>query len=310
MIFTVTLNPAVDKTVVIPDFKAGTVNRIQCIRQDAGGKGLNVSKCLEAMNEPSTAVQLSGGSSGQYIEDFIMKHPLIQPLVTHVEGDTRTNLKIIDPLNHSNTDINEPGPLITEQNYSLFKDTLFSNIKEGDCLILAGSIPKGLPDMVYEELIRFANAQKVKTFLDADGEGFLKGVLAHPYLIKPNIDELSSYCGQTLSSDEDVIDAALKLIHQGIQKVMVSMGDNGAIYVDADHCYRAFCPKVDVASTVGAGDSMVAALAYCESQKRSALDACRLAVAFGSASVTMGGTQVPPLDTVNSLYGQVKIMEV
>ena len=309
MIFTVTLNPAIDKTVVIEDFRTGGVNRIRSVRQDVGGKGINVSKCLKSLGCDSTAAAFWGGGTGALGMDFL-KEQGIGTLTVRVEEDTRTNLKIIDPVRQENTDINEPGPVISEEAVRQFLALLDGAIVPGDILILSGSIPRGCHSGIYRDLILRYQKKGAKVYLDADGESFRLGITAAPALIKPNIDELNRYLGTTLTGVEEIAAAAREFLNMGIGEVVVSLGKDGALLVKKGLCLHGEGLNVPVRSTVGAGDSMVAALACGEQKGLSDEARLRLAIAISAASVMCSGTQAPDPETIETLYHQVTIREV
>lgn len=305
MIHTLTLNPALDKTVVIPDFRADTVNRIQSLRLDPGGKGINVSKVICKMGGISRATALLGGSTGHIIREMLEAEGIEVDAVS-VFGQTRTNLKIIDPESKTNTDINEPGLALTpEQTEDIFRH-FTAQLKEGDLAVLAGSVPAGVPHDIYARYIRSCRDRGVKVFLDADGPLFAEGVQAAPYLIKPNQDELSRYMGTPLTTLEEIQAAARKLLDLGISKVVVSMGGNGALYVSCDACLYAPALSVPVGSTVGAGDSVVAALALAEERGLTPEQTLALATATGAANVMSSGTQAADAAQVEALLPQVR----
>ena len=204
MIYTVTLNPAVDKTVMIPNFTSGAVNRIQKIRIDAGGKGINVSKCLQRLGLDSTVCAILGGNSGNRILSTVKEMGLTVLAVT-VDGETRTNLKIVDTERHENTDINEPGPAVGEDTLLELGERIAQGITAGDILILSGSLPKGVQPSLYGDWIRYFAALGVTVILDADGEPMRLGVQAKPGLIKPNDLELSRLVGKPLETEEIVV---------------------------------------------------------------------------------------------------------
>lgn len=305
MIHTLTLNPALDKTVVIPDFQVDTVNRIVSLRLDPGGKGINVSKVIQKMGGVSQATALLGGSTGQQIRDMLEQQGIIIDCVK-AAGQTRTNLKIIDPQRKTNTDINEPGcTLSPEQNADIFSRFL-RKVQPGDIVVLAGSVPAGSPDDLYAQYVIACRQLGVKVFLDADGALFAKGVQACPYLIKPNLDELSRLVGHSLKSPEDIKAAAIPLVKSGIRKIVVSMGGQGAMYVTKEICLYAPALSVPVGSTVGAGDSVVAALALAEELQLSAEKSLALAVAAGAANVMCSGTQAADMKQVQTLLPKVQ----
>lgn len=304
MIHTLTLNPALDKTVVIPHFQTDTVNRIRTLRLDPGGKGINVSKVIRKMGGISLATALLGGSTGRQIQEML-EHEGIEVDVISVPEQTRTNLKIIDPETKTNTDINESGqPLTPEQTEAAFRH-FTEQLQEGDLAVLAGSVPAGVPHDIYARYIRVCRDRGVKVFLDADGALFAEGVQAAPYLIKPNQDELSRFVGTPLTTLEEIRGAADFLLARGITKVVVSMGGRGALYVTRETCLYAPALSVPVGSTVGAGDSVVAALALAEEQRLSPEQTLALATATGAANVMCSGTQAADLAQIEALLPQV-----
>ena len=309
MIYTITLNPAMDKTVVIENFAAGAVNRIKTARVDVGGKGINVSKCLKSLGCETTAAAFWGGAAGQRGIDFLRENG-ISALTVQVAEDTRTNLKIIDPIRHENTDINEPGPTVTAENLAELMEKLDENIAPGDILILSGSIPRGCPNAIYRDMITRYQARGARVYLDADGENFRQGITAAPTLIKPNIDELNRHLNANLTETSEIAAAAREFLKLGIEEVVVSLGGDGALLVKAGRCLKADGLKVPVQSTVGAGDSMVAALACGTEKGLSDEQRLKLAIAISAASVMCSGTQAPDAETIEKLYHQVMIQEV
>ena len=309
VICTVTLNPAVDKTVVIPDFSVGVVNRIQDVRIDAGGKGINVSKCLKNLGMDSTVGTVLGGSSGTQVLT-LAKELGLNVLSVPVSGETRTNVKIVDTVRHENTDINEAGPEVPEEDLRNLRDSIASRITPGDLLILSGSLSKGAPATLYRQWVDFFKTLGAKVILDADGEPMRQGVLAKPCLIKPNDVELSGLAGEPLTTDRQLIAAGERLLRAGVGEVLISRAEKGAIYLSEEGTYQADGLRVSVLSTVGAGDAMVAAMAYGFVKNMSAPDRLRLATAMGAASVMCSGTQPPAAALVWELFEQVHIQEV
>ena len=220
MIYTVTLNPALDKTVEIPNLALDTVNRITKMRTDPGGKGINVSKVIAKLGGTSKAIGILAGNSGKAIQDALDSEGLAHNF-RFVPGETRTNLKVIDPENHTNTDINEPGievdaPELTALLYDLLKE-----LKRGDIVVLAGSLPKGAPKDTYYTWVESCKKAGAKVFLDADGELLAEGLKAAPYLVKPNNDELSRMMGRELKTLDELADAGQALIRREIGRAHV-----------------------------------------------------------------------------------------
>ncbi len=309
MIRTVCLNPALDKTVQVPDFKIDAVSRITESRIDAGGKGINVSKVIRELGGTSVAYALVAGAAGRKLEEGV-RAAGIDLVAQHIEGETRTNLKVVDSLNHTNTDINEPGPKVRQVDLDELLARLISDIEEGDTVVLAGSLPSGAPVDTYASWTAACKVAGARVFLDADGAVFNAAIEVGPTLVKPNDHELAQVVGRRLSDIHQIEEAAHELMEGGVGYVVVSMGGEGALFVAPDKTVRAHSPKVKVGSTVGAGDSVVAAIAYALDTGLSLEDTIRLSMATGAANVMQSGTQAAPRELVDSLINQVTMEEL
>lgn len=308
MIYTVTLNPAFDKTVTIPDFSANQVNRIQTMREDIGGKGINVSKCVAALGGESTAITILAGYSGKRMLSLLTREKhIIAKEFWLSQGETRTNLKVIDPVGHTNTDINEPGPVVDGETLRLMEAFLLSSVQAGDSIVLSGSLPKGVPPTLYRDLGAKCREKGARVFLDADREALAYGLECKPFLVKPNQAELSTLLKRPITTQRELLEAGDALREQYRTNVVISMGGDGALFLNGDEPLYISAPKVNVVSTVGAGDSMVAALAYGADMGLSWREQAKLAVACGTASVTNSGSQPPAPETVHALLKQVHI---
>lgn len=305
MIYTVTLNPALDKTVEIPGMALDTVNRITEMRTDPGGKGINVSKVIAKLGGESCAAGILGGGSGKMLEKLLEGEPFA-PRFRFVEGQTRTNLKIIDREGHTNTDINEPGLTVTDADLDALLHELLAELRPGDIVVLAGSLPKGAPQDTYRTWTAACKKAGARVFLDADGALLAEGLKAAPYLIKPNDDELSRLAGKKLETLEELTAEGRRLLERGIERVVISLGGRGALYLRKGSTIYAEGLKVPVGSTVGAGDSVVAALAYAEAQGLSEEEAVRLSTAAGAANVMCSGTQAAEREAVEALLPKVR----
>lgn len=305
MIYTVTLNPALDKTVEIESFTVDSVNRITAMRTDPGGKGINVSKVLGKLGGKSIAAGILGGATGKAILSALEDMGL-ETFFYFADGETRTNLKVVDKIRHTNTDINEPGLTVTEEFLNGLLRELLTKIAKDDIVVLSGSLPKGAPKNTYETWVKSCREAGAKTILDADGELLMEGLKASPYLIKPNNHELSRLVGRVLKTPAELEEAARRLMDEhGIEKVVVSMGGDGALYVTGDATIYAEGLKVTVGSTVGAGDSVVAALAYAEESGMSLEETVRLSTATGAANVMCSGTQAADYSVIEKLIPKV-----
>lgn len=309
MIITVTMNPAIDKTVEIDTLQAGGLNRIQRVEYDAGGKGINVSKTIHELGGESIAVGFLGGNAGKTIEHVLEDRGIKNDFIW-VEGETRTNTKVFEQ-NGAVTELNEPGPKITEAQIDELLKKLDEYAKEGNLIVLSGSIPAGVDRKIYARITELAHEKGAQVLMDADGDLFRNALEARPDIIKPNRVELEEYAGVDYRvSQEELLDMAKNLQEKGIHTVAVSMGKSGALFVKND--YEVRCPALSVKahSTVGAGDAMVAALAYAWDQQLNEEDTVKLCMAASAGAVTTIGTKPPERELVDTLMEQVIIEAV
>lgn len=306
MIYTVTLNPAIDKTVEIQSFTIDAVNRIVRIQKDPGGKGINVSKLIQSLGGFSTAYALLGGDTGAELQKMLSDCKFRIERIP-VEHATRINMKVVDPVLHTNTDINEPGCFPGTAALMQMEQSLRERLKESDILVLSGSVPPGVDKTLYRKLTQMGKEQGAKVFLDADGELFAHGIEAAPFLVKPNRHELEQYFGTAIDTFDKLAEAGRKLLNKGIDIVLISLGGDGALMCQENGCLYAEGISVPVASTVGAGDSMLAAFAYGIDSGMTYEESFRLSVAAGSAAVTCSGSQAPEAVLIHQLCGKVKV---
>lgn len=309
MIYTVTLNPALDKTVEIPSFTTDGVNRIASIRTDPGGKGINVSKVVAALGSTSRALGILGGSTGQMISEALSGLNMTCDFLP-VEGNTRINLKVVDPIAHTSTEINEPGVPVDPATLQSLLDHLLKLLRHDDIVVLAGSLPVNAPADTYRVWGDACREKGAKVILDSDGAGMVEGVKAKPFLIKPNSEELSHLMGRALDSQQELTAAARELLQTGVQKVIVSMGSRGMLHVLPEQTIFVPGLRVPVKDTVGAGDAVIAALAVAEERGLTLEETLRLSTAAGAASVMCTGTQTASLETIQQLMEQVTYREL
>lgn len=261
MIITLTMNPAIDKTAELATLQVGELNRLQNVMMDAGGKGINVSKTIKNLAGNSIAYGLIAGNSGSFIENELdqldIKHDFIR-----IKGNTRTNLKVLDK-DKILTELNESGPTPSSVDLELLKSKIFDKLNKDDILVISGSVPLNVPAHYYYDLIQLAHQKQAKVILDADGPLFKEGVKAKPMIIKPNKFELCQYYHVNEDiDDEEVVKLARKFISDGVEIVVVSMGCKGAIFVSETQAMKVNALRIKAHSSVGAGDAMVAAIAY------------------------------------------------
>ena len=309
MIVTVTMNPAIDKTVDIDALERGGLNRIQKVEYDAGGKGINVSKTIRELGGTSIAAGFLGGNAGRTIE-AVLNEKGIQNDFIWVDGETRTNTKVFEKSGEV-TELNEPGPQILEEQVEQLIKKLEGYADEHTLFIFAGSIPNRVEKDIYGKMIARVHARGAKALLDADGELFRRSLDAAPDIIKPNRVELEEYAGYDYrASVEELLTTARALKSKGIGTVAVSMGKSGAMLVRDG--YEVKCPALSVKahSTVGAGDAMVAALAYAWDKNLDDEQTVRLCIATSAGAVTTIGTKPPARKLVDELMKQVEIEKI
>ncbi len=309
MIITVTLNPALDKTASIKPLIPGGLNRIQQSELDAGGKGINVSKLIASLEGKSLATGFVGGGTGDALLSMLDKLSLVHNFIK-VQGSTRINLKLLDKQNGI-TEINDPGIVVTKAEESKLLTLLsdYTQQNSNSLFVLAGSMHAAAELSFYKKLTQNLKAQGARVFVDADGEAFAQALEAMPDFVKPNKEELLSYFNEdntkNISTDE-LIALCKQLINtKGIGMVALSLGHEGAIFVTATKCLVSPALKVKVSSTVGAGDSMVGAVAYAFEQGYNLEDTVRLAMACSAGAVTTEGTKAPSLEFIMTLREQV-----
>lgn len=305
MIVTVTMNPAIDKTVDVETFFHGGLNRVKHIIMDAGGKGINVSKTIKALGGDSIATGFLGGNNGDSIEKML-KGDKVNTEFVLVSGETRINTKIVEA-DGTVTELNEAGPEISEREISKLEEQLMKYAKEGTWFVLSGSIPAGVPKSIYGDIINKVHKKGAKVFLDADGELFTQSLEAKPDIIKPNRDELEKYIGADHSlTEEELLYVGEKLLEQGIGTVIISLGQEGALFLTKEQCIK--CPAISVAvhSTVGAGDALVAAFAYGMDKGLDFETCAKLGIATSAGAVSTEGTKPPTRQMVDELIQLVK----
>ena len=280
-VLTVTLNPCIDKTITVERFKYGGLNRAERVSSALAGKGINVSRVLEASGIEQTAT----GFMGDCFEKTDINARFVR-----AAGSVRTNIKLFDAESHITTEINEKGFEVSEDKLSEFEILYGELLNSCRIAVISGSMPKGVPSGFYARLISAAHEKHIKTILDCSGEPFALGLEAIPYAVKPNICELEEYFGEELDSDDKIISAAQRLCAIGIRLAAVSMGSGGAVFCSGGEVIRVKPFEADIKSTVGAGDSMVAAIAYCINSGFDLYHTATLATAMGTLTATLEGT--------------------
>ena len=289
MIATVTLNPALDKTMAIRGFAIGGTNRASIEQLDAGGKGINVAKAARQLGCPAMALGFLAGANGRWIADALQAMGVLCDF-EWVPGETRVNLKIKDPLTGTETEINEPGFPVGKDHVESLKRKVEEIAGQCSVMVFSGSLPPGVPPEIYAEFIRIARNRGARTILDTAGAALKYGIAAGPDLIKPNRAEAEEVLETRLDGEAALVGAAHRFLEMGARVVVLSLGADGALAVCGRERWRASSAPVTAASSIGAGDAMVAALAVAMTRSLGLEDALRLATAAGAASVATNGS--------------------
>lgn len=306
MIITVTMNPAVDKTVEVESFVQGSLNRIPIPIVDAGGKGINVSKTINALGGETIATGFLGKEGSDKILDILQKEGIEQDFVL-IEGITRTNMKIMEK-DGTLTEINEPGISVPSEKVQELLTKLESYASKDTVFVLAGSIPEGVGADIYARVTHMVKEKGAEVFVDADGALFRESIEAAPTMLKPNHRELAEYCGLSENiSEEQLITCGKQLLEKGVKYLAVSRGSQGALFLTKNQIIRCSGIPVEVHSTVGAGDAMVAALVCARDTGKSWEEAIKLAMAVSAGAVTTEGTNPPSQKHVEELLEQVYV---
>ena len=308
MITTICMNPCFDKTVEVDELKVGQVNRIRDARVDQGGKGINVAVVAERLGLDVQCIGIMGKDGSEELTALIekenLKHSFLQ-----IPGHVRTNTKIVSGSGKGVTELNEPGPMVDAANLNSFFELAKEKTQGSDMVVLTGSLPPGCPEGTYRDLLKILEGKKC--ILDTEGKELeLAAKGACPYLIKPNLKEMETTLGIELRTMRTIRDAALLFIRLGVQHAVVSMGEMGAMYVSADKTLFAPALRVEIKSTVGAGDAMIGGMLLGYSKEKDMARAFRYGIAAGAASVMTAGTQLIVKEDFERLLDMVKIQEV
>lgn len=259
MISTITLNPSIDRRYIVDNFEKDGIFRAKEIHQTAGGKGINVARVIKLLGEPVLTSGFIGGKSGEFILDELNRLEIKNDFV-HIKGETRSCIAILSN-DSSQTEILEPGPEILDEEMNIFLKKYREILKKTHIVCVSGSLPKRVPVDFYKDMISEAHRFNVKFILDTSGIGLKEGIKALPYLIKPNKEELENLLNTKLKTEKDIIMGAKSLIEEGIEFIVVSLGEKGAIVLDKNRVLKVGIPKIAAKNPVGSGDSMIAGFA-------------------------------------------------
>ena len=291
MILCVNLNASIDKTIVVDGFQLGDIHRPEAVKSLAGGKGCNVARALQTFGEKPVVTGWVGGTAGQFIENGLKAEGIACDFV-HTDFESRTCTSILDSRNQALTEIYENGDPVPPEKVAEMLAHFQRIVGNYDAVSLSGSIPPGVPQDVYAQLIEIAHEANVPAFLDSSREALLQGVAAKPFLIKPNETEVSILAGRQLKTLSEFASGASEISIRYETIVVLSMGKEGAMAAKGEEVVHVQNPPVDAQSAVGSGDSMLAGLVYGFAHGFSLAEAVTQGVAAGTANtLSLGAGQ-------------------
>ena len=299
-ILCVNLNAAIDKTVVVNDFQLDQIYRPDEVLALAGGKGCNVARVLNTLGAEPIVTGWVGGHAGNFIESELHKEGITTSFV-HTQRNARTCLSIIDSVNHTLTELYEHGNPVENHEIDAFIAQYRQLIPQVELVVLSGSVPPQVPRDINAQLIHIAKDNQVRTILDTSGDSLKLGLDAQPFLVKPNQHELSILLGREFDSINDYIAGARQIADNYNCRVVLSLGQAGAIGIHHDKIYQVTPPPVKAISAVGSGDALVAGLAYALQDSDNFISALKLAVACGTANTLSIGAGRLNLEDVNRI---------
>jgi len=300
MIYGIMLNPAIDRTQIIPDFSIGRTQKVQSTRVFYAGKGLNVVRTLSLLDYPATCLAFIGRHD---LTSYYQTNPKLKIESVPVSGYTRNNITILDPVKKSETHLREPGFTITETDWHNFVEKFTEMLGPGDMVLLSGSLPPGAPADAYARLIRIAHDKRVFSAVDSSGNALKYAVKAMPDLIKINRNELTDWAKASLGDTPICLEnAARKLIANGISRAVITDGQTGAwAFSDQEIWQASFSGTIRTGiNTVGCGDAFFGGLIAQISEKKSLRDALEFATACGTANTLTPGAGTISADDVDN----------
>ncbi|NUB17174.1 1-phosphofructokinase [Azospirillum brasilense] len=313
-VVTVTLNAAIDPTLDGPGFAAGAVNRAVPETRTAGGKGINVAAFLAgaSLAGGATPVTATGflGEENTAVFDALFRRRGIRDRCLRLAGRSRVNIKLVDREGRSVTDINLPGLHVPAESWQGLLTVVDDLAAANPIFVLSGSVPAGVPDPAYAEMVTALHRRGAFVVVDTSGPPLRHAVAAHPDMVKPNAAELAELVGGPVKDRAEVVCAARELSESGIALVVVSLGAEGAVFVEGGRALLAVPPPVEVASTVGAGDAMVAGVVAARLAGVGLEDCARRGTAFAAGTLSRLGPELPPPERLAELMRAVRVEEL
>jgi len=304
MIYTCTMNPAIDYRMEFDDVVLGELNRTTYNKLSAGGKGVNVSIVLSNLGSKTTALGFMGGFTGVFLEDYLLNTYQLPSKFTKIKDTTRINVKLNE--NNRETELNAKAPDVTKEEFEQLLSSL-RNLSSEDVLVLAGSTVK-LDIKPYDVIAKLCFNHQVPFVIDVEKDAMLSALMYQPLLIKPNLFELETIFNVTINDGDGLIEYAKKLLDKGAQNIIVSLGGDGSYFINKDIVYRALPVEGDAKNPVGAGDSMVAGFLHEYMKSKDVKESYITAVAAGTASAF--SYELATKEEIDTLRKKIEIIEV
>ncbi len=305
MIYTVTLNPALDRFIVVEQLLTEDTTRILSETPYAAGKGIDVSRVIRELGGQSVALGLVGGYDGLQLEGLLINAGVMADF-TRISGETRTNIILHERAKGRQYVISAKGPQVNATEIGFFYQNV-NKIQDMDYLVLSGSLPRGVTPNLYGQLILAGKKKNAFIVLDTDGKSLSESIEYRPTCIKPNTYELSRLAGRELQTESEIIGFCEKLHQKGIPYIIVSRGKEGLLLSSVKQTIKAIAPPVKVDSTVGAGDSVVGGFVMAHSQGKDLEDCVRLSCAAGTATAQTPGTELCHRSDVEAILSRIQI---
>jgi 1-phosphofructokinase family hexose kinase len=291
MIVTVTLNAAIDRTLVVPNFHPGHRHRASVGFPSAGGKGINVARALKRLGAPVVGTGLAGGRTGTLLVEELTNEGILNDFV-RIRHESRTSIAVLDPTSNAYTEIYEWGPEVEDEELEILREKIAYLAQRAEFVVLAGSLPRDVDTGIYGDLVRGLNRAQLLAVVDAEGEPLSQAVEAEPYLVSPNQQEAEALVGHEFVDGEDLAAGLDEIAGLGARNVIITLPTGCYALLREDRTelrVRAVAPEMEAISTVGAGDTLLAGFLAARVAGKSFEDAVRAAVAAGAASVLEAG---------------------
>jgi 1-phosphofructokinase family hexose kinase len=312
LIITVTLNTALDKTLAVPNFRPGRRHRTVEQTTMPGGKGVNIARVLKTLGQPVIATGFAGGPTGTRLVEQLTQLSVLSDFV-RIREETRTNTALIDPTTGEQTEVNERGPHVSEQEIELFADKLLYLAKGAGMCVFAGSLPRGVDVDLYGQLISAVKRLGVVTVVDTEGDPLRRAVRAEPAVISPNVLEAEELVGHEFNDDEDLLLAVREMVQLGAREAIMTEASGCLAQLLPDEpqgpprIFRARIPEVETAATVGSGDAFLAGFVAARYTRRSDEECLAYGVACGAESTYHLGAGIVDPARVERLVDEVEV---